>query len=283
MVCLAVFFCVALSFASLWATGTEARSASTEEDDKLHTYPYGSHVNRTIEYRSNFRGGADGGSYGLAEDMDNYWRLRFQAVNMDFNPDMPTMLRWLPPLDNDEWSERVVDSNDDLTMVVNRNGKFLYTRLSNGDEFWPPVCERLTRELQRLRELRGEPANRLRPMEVMAKHYGKSLPDASNRNATIWTYVHLYVPEIGDSVDSVFRKDCARWLGETAGRGIMTGMVPGQNFVEWVGGKGPSVGGNSSSPHLPPKLIKGTAGGMRAVKAEDGSVFALWIRPSFQL
>ncbi|KAI9811953.1 MAG: hypothetical protein M1832_000658 [Thelocarpon impressellum] len=266
----------------LLLTLCEARPASTEENDRLHTYPYGSHLNQTIEYRSNFRGGLDGGSYGLDGDKDGFWRDRFQSVTMAFQ-DAPGILRWLPPLDNNEWVARVVYGQDDLTNVVSRDGRFLFTRLWPGDQFWPPACERMVRELERLRGMQMEPRNNLKAMEVMIKHYGKSLPDSNNHNATILTYVHLYVPDIGDSVVSVFRQDCVRWLSETAGAGTVSGMVPGQHLNEWVNWKGPVVDGNMSSMHLPPKMVRGTSGGLRVVRAKDGSVFAIWIRPTYQL
>ena len=152
------------------------------------------------------------------------------------------------------------------------------TRLWDGDDFWAPACGSMADGLQRLQGL----GQQNRTIEVVVKHYGDSLPDEDNYNATIWTYAHVVLHTPTPQAVPVFRQHCEQWFGELADAAIVL-ATPMGGWTDWVDGGQPVQYGNGTTILLPPKKLRGTAGGVRALEAGGGSVFTLWLVPTWEL
>ena len=239
-------------------------------------------MGQTIEYNSTYRGSGGGAAQGLTDARDATWQGLFQSVDMDFSPTAQDIGRWMPPLKEYEYDMRIINSTTDWTYVYNRNGSFLFTQLWDGSSFWAPACSRMTKELERLRLVSKLPQHQSNTMEVMVKHYGDSLPDSNNVTTAVWTYVHVLVQVVGGRYIDVFQQNCEQWFGAAAQVAIWPVDEPGP-FVDWVSNGQVQMWANGSTVEIPPTELGGTSGGIRTLQADDGSLFSLWIVPSYRI
>ncbi|KAI9823767.1 MAG: hypothetical protein M1832_002324 [Thelocarpon impressellum] len=263
----------------LWAVTVRCQgpAAASPSNDTMYTYPYGGEVGRTIEYTS-WSGGAEGASHGMTGDEDVDWKAGWMNDGFLFDENAQDVRRWLPPLDGAEFEIGLQNGPNDFTNVYNRSGSYAFTRLWLVDDFWTPACARMTAELQRLQS--GGAGNG-KVMQVVLKHYGGSFPDADNNNATVWTYMHAAVIGVGTSLLPTFSQHCTQWFGEIAAAGTEERPLhPNRdgtyNFTDYPIAE-PAGGASPAKP----QAVEGTAGGVRALQAADGSTFTLMIVPQW--
>ena len=238
---------------------------------------------KTIEYNSTYIGGIGGTCYGLDRPQDIVWRDDFRNQS-DWDPPDPSVnnvTRWLRTVDGKEIEARVNNGTQDYTDIYNRDGTYPRTRLWNDDPFWGPACMRMSKELWRLHNLAPNPLNEGKLMEVMVKHYGANFPDAQNYNATVWTYIHVTVVSEGNAVVPAFTNGCMPWFGDLAD--VASAIRPvSPNWTQWIANGAPVIDKDNKTVMIPPQLLRATAGGVKAVQAQDNSNFTLWVVPNYE-
>ena len=223
-----------------------------------------------------------GASHGLNDSKDRAW-LGDWDPDLIYDPDTANVTRWLPEIDGVEVSERKRDGDSDYTDVYNSNGSYPTTRLWPVDPFWAPACARMAMELQRLQSQPRAKATGNQTLQVALKHYGATLPDENNHNATVWTYIHAFVVSAGSNVLPTFNSGCPQWLGKVAKDATKPPeRQQNQSKIDWIYHGIPVLDTHNRSIQLTPPVIRVTAGGIKAFTADDGSVFSLWIVPRYQ-
>ena len=169
---------------------------------------------------------------------------------------------------------RICNGSIECTNVLARNKSRPYTGLWDGDSFWDSACWRMSAELQLLQQAAHASTNQGRMMDIVVKHYGASFPDANNYYYVLWSYVIFLVSVVGANLLPTFRQGCARWFGQLAAA-AQVWRESTTNLNHTVAGpKGQQV-------LLPPTMLRTTAGGVKVVKADDGSILQLWLVPIY--
>ena len=245
------------------------------------TYPYGSHKGQPIEYRSYWRNGSVGESYGLNATQDEEW-VQTEAFGEDLIFSNATdVSKYLPLLDSDEFEVRIGNGSKDFTDVYKRDGSYATTRLWAGDEFWWQACSRMVLELEVLESKKMLQENKGKNMEVMVKHYGISLPDAQNFNSTVWSYIFVTVNSEGGDAISSFSEHCEEWFGELAMAAEYVGEAAlNASWTQVLLYGDPVLNSTNATMTMPPPLDRATAGGIKAIQADENSNFTLWIIPT---
>ena len=247
-------------------------------EDASFVYPYGTHAGLTIEYDSYDAGSNIEGRLGFNDSLDQAWLGLFKEREVVVDASASNVTRWLEPVDGIEYEARLDNGVDDITNIYNRNGTYPLTRIWDGDDFWEPACSRLASEVRWLQEASPYPTS---TKGTTVKHYGASFPDSSNHNQSTTTYVHATVLSAGNDLVAIFNKSCVSWLGALAAdTGLVRPSLLHPNGTDLVVNGSEVHDSAGDTIRLPPLLLKGTAGGVKAVRGADGSVFVLWLLPT---
>ena len=153
------------------------------------------------------------------------------------------------------------------------------TRIWVDDDFWYPACARMSSEVARLNAT--APQDQSAVMSVVIKHYGTSLPDAQNDNASVATYISANIVERGSDPVETFAHSCMSWFGLLVGQTSVTKIstfdttpvplvIDNQTILDQTG----------QAVMQPAPLLVFTVGGGKAIQADDGTNFTIWIEPS---
>ena len=196
----------------------------------------------------------------------------------DWDPDSTSVSKWLPPVDGDIYETRIGHNGLDYTNVFNRNRTL--TRLWSGDDFWSPACARMAAELSRLQQTAKDPLNVGKNMGVTVRHYGASFPDDSNHNTSVNSFISVTVIGQGSNMHSTFGELCSWWFGDLVNQaGVIRPSLVDTTPTDLVVNGAIATYSNGTDVQLPPIQLAGTSGGGKAVQADDGSNFTLWVQP----
>ncbi|KAI9826371.1 MAG: hypothetical protein M1832_000288 [Thelocarpon impressellum] len=237
-------------------------------------YPYGARKGQAIEYHASWTGHEASSALGFDDSIDReYTNEGIVSWNMDFDQSAPDARRWIPTLNDTEVpvAEHFYHHDfTDATATFVRDGTWPITQLWAGDPFVGPACARMVLEMRRLQADPAPEGDDKAKMAVVVKHYGRGFPDpATGRSTDVWTYLTLQVLGHGSDMIQTLNQSCERWFGQVAGAAKVTRLVSQQNS---------STTENTTST-VPTRYYQGTAGGMRAVQAADGSNFSISVDP----
>ncbi|KAI9847240.1 MAG: hypothetical protein M1838_000976, partial [Thelocarpon superellum] len=182
---------------------------NTISDDDRFLYPFS---DDTIQFASYWDNGTIAALWNLSDPLSRDIVDKSKRPLHVWDPDSKDATRYLPPADGDMFEEERVSFLPEAVVNIYNTSHGAVTRLTGEDPFWPPACERIVTELDRLCTPDRMPTNGSNTMGVTLKHYGYSLPDRQNRSMYVDSYISVAVLHAGPDMIATFNASCNMWF-----------------------------------------------------------------------
>lgn len=155
--------------------------------------------------------------------------------------------------------------------------EFPLLQLVSNNDFWIPACGRLTEEIVRRTECPKQPDTG--NWTAIVKYYGTSLPDTHNVTEDHIAHVAVEVLRAVNTTVSTFAAQCEEWYSELADFASTFRVTKSATNVTLDDGTPVYWNDDESLGPVqdPPYLLGATAGGWRAIRTNDTSIFRLTI------
>lgn len=246
------------------------------------------HENQSLEYISFYnRGGSKCSGNGLTTDLDKESIEYFNASNSlwNQNPFSPrSVAQFIPDgLQKDDDNSSflfgpavTLDRDNDVSMPANAS-IFATIQLTSNNDFWTPLCGRLTYEL-------GEQSACTKEAHAsnwtsIVKYYGTSLPDSHGTTEDLTAHISVEVLNSVESTIAMFASQCELWFSQLADFGAVSIVTKQATNVTLEDGTPVFWNDDpSNGPVQDPSYLMGaTTGGWRAIRTNDTSMFRLTI------